>query len=431
MTLRFLIFWLLSCSVETGLLRADEFDFDDEPESPSPKTSSKLMASEEFKIDFPLRGTFGLNLGRQTGKPIRWMAQSADVNLILDWRIPRGRIYGEASGSWNHAWDTEDDPQTLKDHYTKDGLVRELWWSGSNRWATLYLGRQIVVLGKGDFLSVLDLVSPADQTMLFFADPEDARLGQNLVRLNIYPTEGQQLTLMHSPSARSGRYPGHGHPYQQFPDYQRDDPKHLKEHVLLYQYNSDRLGVSLSGGRVHQRSPVLKADLSNGTFAGSHEPFSFYGLGASWAMTGWLLKAELAQYQNYAYQKGPGFETRNVQAGMIGFDYLHDRLGSLTVEANVIRPVNRNESDDDTSLYSASWTDTWLRDDLSLSLVHMGFKRFRNQLNRLHLSYRMNDDWTIESQYTHISIKDNEFKAFEHVDRMDIKIKYGFSLSEL
>ena len=410
-------------------LRADEFDFDDDSVEIS-AVSAEVNEPPKSGFHLPFRGHLGLTMGRQTGRPVRWIAQSADLNLILDWKSPFGQVYGEGSGAWNQAWKTEDNPQPLTDRYTKDGLLRELWWSGTHNRATLYLGRQVVVLGKGDFLSVLDLVSPGDQTRLFFADPEDARLGQNLIRLNVYPVSGHELSLMYSPSARSGRYPSHGHPYQQFPDYDQDDPKRLKESVLLYRYHFDSLDLSVSGGRVHQRAPVLSVDLSQGVIKGSHEPFSFYGIGLSRALTGWLLKAELALYQDYAFQKDGFFETRDVHAAMIGFDYLHDQLGSFTAEGNVIRPVDRARSEDDRSLYALSWTDTWLRDDLSLSLVHMGFKRFRNQLNRLHLSYRINDDWTVEGQYTHLSIKDQEFKAFEHVDRIDLRLKYGFSLSE-
>jgi len=407
---------------------ASEFDFDEDFSDTPSKTDEKTASSET--VSLPFRFYAGLNLGRQTGKPVRWISQSLDLNTVLDWASSAGVIYGEANMVWNRAYRKESDPQETIDAWEKQGIVRELYWSSTFGALSLIAGRQIVVTGKGDFLSVLDLISPSDQSQLFFADPEDARLGQNLIRLDAYPVNGHNFSLLYSPQAVNNRLVNRGHPYQSLPEY-KPESRQLREWSAVYRFNRDQLELSLMGGLVHQRIPLLKMDPLTGQLQGSWNPFHYSGLAMTWSTSGWLLKAELAAYRNYGYQGisltgAPKPLIRDVRAAMAGFDYQHSDLGTLTVEGNIMVPEEKNSYAKTRSLYAFAWNKAFLNDDLTFSLSHLGFDRMANQLNRAGASFRLDDTWSLEQLYTHISIQDEDFRSFENMDRYDITLKAGF-----
>ena len=78
---------------------------------------------------------------------------------------------------------------------------------------SLKLGQQVVVWGKSDASVVTDLVSPRDQTELFSTPVDEARLGQRMLVLDLYPAANQQLTLLANPDPQVSTYAPAGHEY--------------------------------------------------------------------------------------------------------------------------------------------------------------------------------------------------------------------------
>ena len=410
-------------------LVADEFDFsEDEPIA----QEQAELESDEPAWSIPIHGKLSLDLGRQTQQPKRWIEQGVSAHLTMDWPSDWGLLRGEGSLIYNRAYRAEDDPDDLRRKYELDSTLRELYWSHSLGAHTLTLGRRIVVLGQGDFLSVLDIVSPSDQSKLFFSDPEEARIGQDLLMVEKFFGQ-QKVALIVSPSPRFNRLPDHGHPYQLVPNHRSSEDDVQPEGVFVLRQDMTPLSLSWILGRVHQRDPMLTLEGMFPSLVGTYEPYTVAGLGVSYSFSEWLMKAELASYGNYAWQQyTPGLPPTKVErsttAVMLGADYIHDTYGSWTIEGNLIRPQPSDDDIKTRAVYAISWSDSFFHEDLSISLTHLGFDKFKNQLNRFGIQWKLSDNWQLHQQYTHILIgeDDSPFKAVENADRLDFNILYSF-----
>ena len=396
--------------------------------------------AQEASSGLPFRGKLGLNFARQTGQPERWIKQSPYLNGVLDYSSDWGSLYGEGTLSYNAAFEQEGDLEETIDHYEQERILRELYYKKSFGDFTLSLGKMTVVWGKGDLLSVLDVVSPKDQTELFYARPEDTRLGQNLLKLDLW-LGAQQLTVLYAPQPVMNRLPLHGHPYARYPDF-HEERSDDAEAGLRWNGEFSGTSVALIGGRFHYRDPVL--GMAGLQVEGSLPLMDVAGITLAQTMGDVLVKVEAARYHDYPYQYFaimqippnfivvPAVEMADTSAWMLGLDYNHDDWGSFILEVNGYMPDTEDEDKEVTStlLAAASWTKNLLRDDLTLSLAHLAFETGGNQLQRLGVDFKITSAFILNTQYTRISIAsdDEQYRAIEDFDRFDMGISWNFDL---
>ena len=406
----------------------DEFDFGDESEV-------------ELESSSPVRFKVGLELGQQIGNPERQMMEGLSVQGIFDWASDWGQVYGEGTGSYNRAWASEDDHQDIIEEYEVERVLRELYWKKSYGDFTLTLGQGIVVWGKGDFLSVLDLVSPQDLSRSFFAKPEDSRLGQNLVRVQ-YWTGGQSLELILIPKPSMNRIPEPGHPYspEQWPGLGSREPGSDDYEIgARLALDDGDLAVAMIGGRFHNRNPLVKTESPQISYK-TWQAFSAFGLASTVAVSPWLLKSELLVTKDYPWQKydsqtGFSIELRETAMVMVGLDYNHQEYGLFIVEANMIGladdpPEHRVDTDEveGQSSVAMSWNRSFLQDLLSLDLALIYLDHSSQNINRGGFSWELRDNLTVTGSLTRINAPDQsqDLYGFRGFDRVDMGLYYFF-----
>ena len=72
------------------------------------------------------------------------------------------------------------------DELESGGKLKECWISWRKEMFDIYAGRQIVVWGESDGLAITDLINPRDQSLFFYQNLEDSRLGVGMLRFNYY-----------------------------------------------------------------------------------------------------------------------------------------------------------------------------------------------------------------------------------------------------
>ena len=183
-------------------LHAQSFDFDEE-ETDSNETSSDFSFPLKFKVSAK---------ESQQIEPGRSIFRGLSIYEVFDYTRQGFRLRIEGTGNFNNAFRSEDDPDEVIDKHELEFIPRELFLSKTLGNASVSLGRQIKSLGSLDLLSQLDIAAPQDSTQLFFVDPEQSRIGQDLLAV-AYFTETWQLWFGYAPKPLSNREPEAGHPY--------------------------------------------------------------------------------------------------------------------------------------------------------------------------------------------------------------------------
>ena len=441
-------------------LAQDEFDFGEEA-----LQSSESELSQNGDGGFPVRFRVGLGLGYQTGGEERWIRMGpflgADLDLNSDW----GSFKGELSASMNHAHTLEEDPGSAVNRHALESEVRELYYSKSFHLVSLIAGRKIVPWGKGDFLTVLDVLTPKDETQLFFARPREARLGQDLLQASFW-LAGAEWTFYFAPEPRSNSTPALGHPYRSLPEYSPEDPETDPEAAFRWSLDSDSASLGVMYGKLQNREKLIEFDLETGSLRSVVETYRFLGIEAAWALQPVLFKLELSHSEDLplqglqapeftgfgvpsepagsdqsgassGFQAGPPqlealpavFRVERV-SGVLGLDYQTADFGRWTFETSSERISGADSAQEMTerTLLAMGWNRRFWGDDLDLGAVLYAFEGLENQLIRISGALQLADHLALDSQYTYINIEsdDIEYRAIEHLDRLDLTLTYGF-----
>jgi len=83
-------------------------------------------------------------------------------------------------------------------------------------------------------------------------------------------------------------------------------------------------------------------------------------------------------------------------------------------------------------IMAITWSDTFLKDDLSINTVLMSIGDIKNHLLRTGIGYKLDDDWSISSQLSIITATDSNLllKSLSNFDRFDLSLNYNFDLSQ-
>lgn len=410
-------------------LIAEDFDFGDDNDTNISKN----------EVTIPIRGKIGIENGRQYSQDAtRWIKLGPSANFFLDWHTSFGTIYSESSYIHNIAYRTEKDSSRTIDHYENYGEVRELYFKRSNSTYSLTLGRSIIVWGKNDLFSILDVASPLDQSELFFAKPEDARTGQDSMKLDLYMTQ-MEISIIYTPKPRMNIIPQKEHPYNLL-HYNKESKNYKPEYGVEISKEFNRYSLSLSAGSFYYRDPLLTIPPYSEEPIITYEKRSLVGLSLVTTIDPVLVLFELAYYKDQPYQALttrntpspiPVIKKKNTKAASLGIDYSHTDLGNFTVEGSTLRPDNPKDEIDTEHFLGFLWSKNFLNDDMQVSFTQMITDSIKNQIMRGSISYTIIDDLRIYLQYTYIKFneRDEVYKLYSKLDRFDFGVHYDFDFS--
>ncbi len=239
----------------------------------------------------------------------------------------------------------------MLDHYENELELRQAYLQGSlfDR-LDIKAGRQIVVWGKSDSIRVTDVINPLDTREFGMTDIEDLRVPIGMDRVD-YAFGHWTLTGIAIHEIRFNKQAEYGsdfYPGAAPPPYEDIPPDALK---------NTEFGVALSGmfqgwdlafywADVFNDAPhteVVSPGFSPQTEL-RHARLSMLGAAANVVQGNWLLKAEAAHFDGFAFLRDPGQTYRRTDV-LAGFEYSGLTDMTISVEA-----VNRHLHDFDAAL---------------------------------------------------------------------------------
>ncbi|HNL09493.1 MAG TPA: hypothetical protein PKM44_03205 [Turneriella sp.] len=428
-----------------GALFAQEFEFE-EPAAPATR-------QEDFaRLKLPVRGKIVSEVGRQIEN--RWVFLGPFVGLTLDYQSSWGQIFGESAFRYNAAYAIEKDSTYTREGYQFEAIPTELYWRKSFENVSISAGKIITVWGKADILPVSDVISARDATKAFFAQPQEARLGQNTVRVDWFLPK-QEIQLLFIPYPVNTRYTDRDHPYALLPGVEIHKASAYGREVEGGGQYTAYLGggaISVFGGRFYNRDPLfrLRPDYS---FEAVHAPYATTGISANFPLRGMLLKFDSAyqfkrlsqtatQLPNPQCPETCGtitmpYDAKGVdQVGFtVGLDYNTTEYGSFILEYSVAGPTQKDPQllrDDPLHSYAFGYSKNFVRDTLSFNSFVVTFLKYSNILFRFNVTYKLTDVISAYVQYTGVFIAsgDPDLRIFDKYDRFDLQLSYQFDLAK-
>ena len=140
-------------------------------EEPKPKPPEFDFGLEEDSEDeedrrlLPFRGALRLEAAHGAGENPRWHRAGPAIDFLVDWSGHLGQVFAQTTLRYNQAFRWEDDPESVIDARSLEGLVRELYWKKSFGFGAVTAGNAIVAWGEGDILTPSDVVSRRDTSL--------------------------------------------------------------------------------------------------------------------------------------------------------------------------------------------------------------------------------------------------------------------------
>lgn len=434
----------------------DDFDFGDSSDSAQAEKKDENPGVEKSKSTFSLRGSISAESSFQMD-PFRWIRLGPALHLILDFPNNVINIYSEATGRINPAYYIEDDSKEVKDNYTAEVILRELYFQKSVSFLTITIGNKMIVWSESDILPVVDLVSAADMTESLFANPEEARLGQNIIGLDFFFT-AFELNLVFSPYPLFNRITDNGHPYSLIPGAQiNNDPENrTPEYAGRLKFTSGKIALSFAGGNVHNRLPLFSLNEDLVSLDPVYKTSFFTGIGGTLALDPFLLKLEARYSFKKPFQQTvvipfcdangcsdmtipDGTYREDEMAYTLGFDFNAGKIGFFILEASIILPEMYFDSPENLSWLAAlGWSKSLFRDQLDLSVFLIAADAIENIILRASAKWTIIDNLSVSAQYTGIwmngstgnSAESQYYESLEDFDRFDLIVRYHFALGK-
>lgn len=408
---------------------SDEFDFG----------SSKVNDKKTFSL--PIQGKFKYEAARQVNGDNRWIKNGPSLYLIYDNTKTFGQLYFEGNTGYNRAYRLENDSdKTINDnefYYS----IREAYYKIPIGNFTFSIGNVINSWTVADILSVSDKMVIYDQSENFFADVEDITSGQNTVRIDFF-SEYIKFCLIYVPYPLYDKIEDGDHPYSITPGIELEGPDNRKmEYAGYINLMFEKFQIKLIKGYVNNRLPVIgtKIDGTNIKLQKEYNTYFFTGYILEYAYAPFLLKNEVVYNNNIALQK----TEKNISSGQIesdridimtGIDINIGNWGTIINEHSMQILTKKNDKlATNRNIYNCaiSWSNSYFSDTLDLIASLILLESIENRITRISMEYALLDNLSFKCQYTNILInkKEQTYNNIEDYDRIDLSMKYGFSLN--
>lgn len=397
---------------------------------------------EARETGIPIHGRFSLESARQLEGPGRWVRLGPSLDLVFDTFTDVGQFYFEGTGRFNLSYRIEGDSGNTREDYEFEPILRELYWKKNLDRFTLSAGKLIDDPSVMDLVQIVDKISVVNRAEAFFAEPEEIKQGQNMIKLAYYPGNRFDAGFIFVPYPAFDRITEGDHPYAlvKGEDLVKTRDRYDPEWCIQAGKQFSRGKIFGYAGRFNTRSPLL----TTGLLSHDSRLYKFYehywsaGGAFTLAAEPFLLKMELAYNFNKPLQRQlngtpSGYLSRDQVEAAAGTDLNLGNWGMLTLECGAGAPLDWDDAlavNRTAWQGAAAWSNDYLNDKLNISVTTLFQTSFKNRINRFQLTYFFTDTLSVRLQYTRFSIgqKESDYGFMDDYDRVDLCIDYDFNL---
>ena len=327
--------------------------------------------------------------------------------------------------------------------YEKELELREAFVQGSlTKSLDLKAGRQIAVWGKSDYIRVTDVLNPLDLREPGLTDLEDLRLPATMTRADYYVGDWSvtgiavhEIRFNKNPVFGSDFYPYPAPlPPETIPTTSWDNT----EWALAVNGVFSKWDVAFYHARLHNDQPhsVLSTPVPIPQVDLQHAPITMYGSAAQVALGNWLLKAEVAYFEDLQFFNAPDDTFRRLDA-LAGLEY------SGFSEAIISLDIANRHLDDWTAALAAApdfvieddfqsvigLSKDFLDDILELAFIAstFGVTGQNGSFQRYTADYDLNDDMVLLIGLIDYQSGDKEeLQQIGDNDRIYFRLRYSF-----
>jgi len=365
------------------------------------------------------------------------------MDLGFDYRInPKWQAHGEIKGRYDAGYQLngrDDFETTVLDDEEMELEIAEAWVRGElGDSIDIKVGRQIVVWGKSDNLSVTNLLNPIDNRSLGMVDVKDLRLPLMMAKLDYY-FQGLGgdwgVSAIAIPEISFNKNPLLGSEYYiplpPADEVVPEDGLADMEYALAINGIFSGWDLSLYRSQLFDDNPYFTTE--EGTPQLLHSRIQMSGLAANSVYGSWLYKGELAHLRNLRYSNTTS-AYRRVDM-LLGVEYAGITDTSISFEV-----VQRQIVDHDSALQNSGVDDSSqqlalsVRNDQMHDRLHLVGLLLLNDLStdnggivRLSGEYELTDSLALTlGVVDYLSTSTPPFSEIEDNDRIFTELEYHF-----
>lgn len=419
---------LLSASDETSPAEADA----------NPTTPSKL----ELFGSLSLQGEYGY--AHDTTSNYHGLSHlKFGIDMGFDYRLnPKWQAHAEAKGVYDTAYQLNGRANFLSSVLNNEELelnLGEAWIRGELAESIdIKLGRQIVVWGKSDILSVTNILNPIDNRALGMVDIKDLRLPLTMAKFDYY-FQGiggdWDISAIVIPQISFNKVPVSGSEYYvPLPAAEELIPKNgVDNSELALAVNATFSGWDLSLYRADTYDDTPYLTTENGSLQLLHSRIQMNGIAMNSVKGNWLLKGELAQLRNLRYSNiALRYQRTDV---LLGLEYAGIKDTHLSLELMNRKIMNHDSALQASGINSSSQKLALsLRNDRMHNRLHLVGLILLTDLStdnggivRLSGEYELSDNLAVTvGLVDYVNSSTLPFSAIEDNDRIFTELEYNF-----
>lgn len=234
------------------------------------------------------------------------------LSFTFDGRLEHDFVYS----------DNERFSIAAEDQYGSRAIIEEAYVSGELGLSFWSFGYQKVVWGEADDLRIVDVINPLDFKSFILFDIDDYRVAVPMLKVDYEYDNGDTLNFITTIEQRSNEYPASG---AEFGNnyYPNSESSEWGKYELGLRYNMfvHDTDISLYAFHGYQDDPVLNAT-ANERPDYSYEKFSMIGTSLSKPIDAFVLRTELAYFDNYTVNDSAlQHKDVNKLEALVGLDY--------------------------------------------------------------------------------------------------------------
>lgn len=389
------------------------------------------------------------SLGHQIGyafqKKGKVVTQRSSIRL--EWDTPLGetsQFHFDGKVTVNHHHDHVTQAQSSSPDYHITQNLREIYLQSSWETWSLKVGKQIVIWGESE-RSVVDEVSPRDQTEVHFTALEDARIGQTMA-MGHYFLKQQEWSFFVNPDVQTNRLPEENTEYYiPLPD--DDERIQLHEDALTrpemgvrWKHTLGTSDLSMMVADLNENSPryQIKAITHNskGKMDKVYPRYQLIGIAGNFNFGNYLLKGELAYKANRGFEikhplPGDALVTKDTWDVSLGMEYLTNDnatyLVGLSNQHLLDWEKHIDQTKDQTNYYFA-WSKAYLNQTLQMDYTLNYAKQSVDTLHQIKAKYTLMDDLLLQVQVVYFdpSHPNKGLGIFKYKSRATASLTYYF-----
>ncbi len=428
--------------VEEGI-EAEEFEgFDEDVFVEEDVKTSPEETSLWTSIITPARFTVKHELSYKTESP------EEVVNNRSSFRLEYAKSFGDyfflqLDTKMNAFWGNDhraeaEDKDNLLEPNTKEAFLQVSFGNTS-----IKAGIQVIIWGESDGGAITDVISPRDDSELFFISLEESRIGQAMVVLDQFTSFGDfSLFLIPDPEYDNNPEENTAYYYDSFAgqaiirDETSDDDHY--EYGMRWKKTFGKSDIALMVANLIENDYAYHFDGFSGAkmvFSKISQRFTMVGMTFNYARGNFLYKGEMGKKTPQTfYDAAFDIVEKDVFDTALGLEYSPGG-SSYTLSVEIVNnhvldweEKIKGSTPENTNSIVFTWSKTFLNEDLSVDWMSSYSQPYISYLHSLQTSYTWSDNVKFEFNafYPDIKDEDNDLWVYRHQKQLAFKVQYQF-----